>query len=383
MYHRIILFLMMFVGLLVELKAQNFNSKQVEDLSYQNFLNGNHEQQIKLIETVLPLGIDYYYLRVRLGIAYMAKGNYRTALFHFNKAKKFNRHGVEAISYIRDCSLALGMDNLDRLSKKESGIPVGFLKMIYAETGMKQSSFADTIGHTYFAHYGMQFALGSKLTSYQAYSFAYQNTLPLNVRQHQYYTHLAYKPSVNWQINGNFSYLIANIQLNTNDSVYNEANYVYGFSIIKHHKKFDYSLNASYSYLNLKEQIQGGIALSYFVFGNDLLQLRMQANAQYQDSVLTPIYIPSATIKLFRNCWLKGEYIIANTSNFIEQDAFITNNNPDKTFDKATLMLNYKIKSRHDFYLLGQLENKEVDPIDKPAKPYQFKNIILGYSIKF
>ena len=68
MYHRIILFLMMFVGLLVELKAQNFNSKQVEDLSYQNFLNGNHEQQIKLIETVLPLGIDYYYLNILCGI---------------------------------------------------------------------------------------------------------------------------------------------------------------------------------------------------------------------------------------------------------------------------------------------------------------------------
>jgi hypothetical protein len=275
------------------------------------------------------------------------------------------------------------MENLDRFTKKKMDVPVGFLKMIYSESGSKFSNFNDTIGNTYYSHLGMQFALGSKFTSYQSYAFAYQNTLPVNIRQHQYYTHLAYKPSVNWQINGNYSIILANIQINNNDSVYNQYNYITGLSVLKHYKKYDLSFNASYSYLNDEEQFQAGIGLAYFVFGNDVLQLRMHVNAHYQDSVISPIINPSATIKLFRNCWLKGEYLYAHTNNFVEQDAFISNNNPDKTLDKSTLLLNYKFNLRNELFLVGQYERKELDTENNPPKPYNFSNLILGYALKF
>lgn len=383
MYCRIVLTMLVFFIYLGKGNTQTISSKALEDSSYNLYLSSSHEQQIKLVKFAISQGMDYYYLRLRLGIAFLGIGDYKNAIHHLNKARKLNHSGTETIPYIRDCALALGMENLDRYTKKKMDIPVGFLKMIYAESGTKFSTFNDTVGHTYFGHYGMQFALGSKFTSYQSYAFAYQNTLPLNVRQHQFYTHLAYKPSVNWQINGNYSILLANIQLNNNDSVYNEYNYIMGLSVLKHYKKFDISMNGGYSYLNEEEQFQAGIGLAYFVFGNDLLQLRMHLNAQYQDSVLSPIINPSVTVKLFKNCWLKGEYLYAQTNNFVEQDAFISNNNPDKTFDKSTLLLNYKLNYRNELFLVGQYERKEVDTENKPPKPYEFRNLILGYALKF
>jgi tetratricopeptide (TPR) repeat protein len=383
MCNRIIVFLLLQFVAIASLFSQPFTTKTLEDSSYHYYLSAQHDKQIKLIKTAYQFDMDYYYLRLRMGIAYMGKGDYKTAIYHFNKARKLNLYGKDAIPYVRDCALAMGMENLDRYTKKKMDVPVGFLKMAYLESGSKLSSFSDTIGNTYYGHFGMQFALGSKFTSYQAYSFTYQNTFPLNVRQHQYYTHLAYKPSINWQFNANYSILIANIQLNTNDSVYNGTNYIMGLSVLKHHKKIDISLNASYSYLNSLEQYQAGLGIVYYPFGNDKLQLRVHLNGQKQDSIITPIIIPSATVKLFRNCWIKGEYIVANTSNFVEQDAFISNNNPDKTIDKTSLLLNYKFNHRNDLYLVCQYERKEVDSEDKPAKPYEFRNIILGYSIKF
>jgi hypothetical protein len=383
MYRRIILTLVVFFLYIGYGKSQTMSFKSLEDSSYYLYLNSLDEQQIKLVNSAISQGMDYYYLRLRLGIAYLSIGDYKNAIYHFNEARKMNHSGTETIPYIRDCALALGMENLDRFTKKKMDVPVGFLKMIYSESGSKFSNFNDTIGNTYYSHLGMQFALGSKFTSYQSYAFAYQNTLPVNIRQHQYYTHLAYKPSVNWQINGNYSIILANIQINNNDSVYNQYNYITGLSVLKHYKKYDLSFNASYSYLNDEDQFQAGIGLAYFVFGNDVLQLRMHVNAHYQDSVISPIINPSATIKLFRNCWLKGEYLYAHTNNFVEQDAFISNNNPDKTLDKSTLLLNYKFNLRNELFLVGQYERKELDTENNPPKPYNFSNLILGYALKF
>ena len=62
MFGKRLIQLTLLVLLTIEIKAQ-----AIEDSSYQYYLNAKHDEQIELGKNALKKGIDYYYLRYRLG----------------------------------------------------------------------------------------------------------------------------------------------------------------------------------------------------------------------------------------------------------------------------------------------------------------------------
>ncbi len=83
-----ILILLMFAY--VNSMAQNISYAEAERTSYNLFLQGKWDELIKYGNNVIREGLDFYYLRVRLGEAYMAKGKYRMAIKHLRKALDMN-----------------------------------------------------------------------------------------------------------------------------------------------------------------------------------------------------------------------------------------------------------------------------------------------------
>ncbi|MBP7497369.1 MAG: hypothetical protein KA792_06880 [Bacteroidales bacterium] len=72
----------------------------VDSLSYQQFLDEDYNEVIKTCRQALKAGIDFYYLRTRLSIAYYESRKYASALKHFLYAYKMNPSDLVLKEYL-------------------------------------------------------------------------------------------------------------------------------------------------------------------------------------------------------------------------------------------------------------------------------------------
>lgn len=70
--------------------TQTNNFKETEKRSYELFLSQQWDSLIVFNDRQISAGNDYFYLRTRSGIAYYSKNNYRDAVFHLEKAYRYN-----------------------------------------------------------------------------------------------------------------------------------------------------------------------------------------------------------------------------------------------------------------------------------------------------
>lgn len=73
---------------------------ETDSSTYRLYEEKNWKELIAAGKSALKHGIDYYYLRMRLGIAYYEKTNYKSAQIHFRKALEFNEADPVALEYL-------------------------------------------------------------------------------------------------------------------------------------------------------------------------------------------------------------------------------------------------------------------------------------------
>ena len=99
------------------------NSAIVEQKSYQLYLDKNWNELIKFGNRAINSGFDYYYLQIRIGIAYFEKKNYSLAENHFKKVLQFNSDDELAQEYLYYCFIYNGRNEearmLSRLFKSD------------------------------------------------------------------------------------------------------------------------------------------------------------------------------------------------------------------------------------------------------------------------
>jgi len=360
------------------------DSKEVEDSSYYYWYNLMPYQQISFSESAIEEGCDYYYLRLRLAMAYYSISDYRSAMEHFGKALKFNKTDETANYYLNYCFRFLGLRDeeaflqpkLSQTVKDEFKVrpeAPKFADFLYAEGGKKFSNNTDSIGDISYFHIGIQSRFSARSTLYLAYSSVSQIIYWGTVKQNQIYANYAYKPALLWTINGAFHYLNANSDI-TNQSPLAIDNFAYSLSAKYLLGKIDIKPAISYSKLNRREQIMGGFHLGYFAKGNDKTFLGLNIMI-LNDSVNYIMLKPELGIKVFKKFWIKADYLLAGATNVIEDDGFLVNNSIDKTIDRLNLMGYWQIKEKLGFYLVGQRERKE-EYFNKIK--YNFSTIVLG-----
>ncbi len=72
----------------------------IDKRTYELYLDGSWKELLSVGEKAVRQGIDYYYLRMRLGIAAYELNNYSKAIRHFNKALEFNSTDDAAMEYL-------------------------------------------------------------------------------------------------------------------------------------------------------------------------------------------------------------------------------------------------------------------------------------------
>lgn len=87
---------------------QGLNYADVERLTYQAFVDGQYDVVKKMGKEALSQNLDYYDLRLRLGIVYFREQHFDNALIHFEKAHQMNPMDVVLQEFLFFTYLNLG-----------------------------------------------------------------------------------------------------------------------------------------------------------------------------------------------------------------------------------------------------------------------------------
>ena len=80
--------------------------------TYRLYLEEEWDSLIILGKAALNQDMDYYYLRMRLGIAFYQKKNYRVAANHFTRALEMNQGDPAALEYLYYARLMAGQSQV-------------------------------------------------------------------------------------------------------------------------------------------------------------------------------------------------------------------------------------------------------------------------------
>jgi len=126
--------------------------KTIDATTYQLYMQKDWDSLILVGNEAIKNGEDYFYLRLRIGIAYYHKENYRKAASHLQKALQFNSVDTTTLEYLyysylfskRDLEARILLSKFpDKLREKIKTKKYKVLDQIYIETGPTFSNNID------------------------------------------------------------------------------------------------------------------------------------------------------------------------------------------------------------------------------------------------
>ncbi|MEA1897743.1 MAG: hypothetical protein U9N53_08790 [Bacteroidota bacterium] len=276
-------------------------------------------------------GNDYFYLRMRLGIAFYERKNYHRALIHFKKAAEFNDKDSYLLEYLYFANLFSGREKaaLDvtrkfpptKTKKYITGrIPkfkIGGLGMQYYQGSLKTdvdliNSIDDPSldGYQVFTNNSLKFHLGFNHLASRRFNLYYQYGLFIDNRFTYYQDNMNAYYFTSQKIYEHHLFMLGGIYLGKDFNLYGSVHYIpgkipeyysgAGFSTsyvpaYKYNdftgslflsKEFPYITidgSASFSYLNFGKYIQEGASITFFPLGN--LNLYLKGGYYWQQEI--------------------------------------------------------------------------------------------------
>lgn len=370
-------------------------SVNVEQKSYQLYLDKNWSELIKLGNKAVREGYDYFYLQLRIGIAYFEKKNYNLAEVHFRKALSFNSEDELTQEYLYYCYLYVGRYEEARLLSKgfSSSLAekigtnkqsrIGFILLEGGTKVTDSVSYYDKNKKTNSNYFNspIYFQLGlnhytkNKLSVFNALTYFNQQTFVNQVRQFQYYLKVTIPTKKAWLISPALQWI--NIKtttdsklpppkmgpsrppLQTTTSTF--SNYFVGsFVIQKNIRKFNLGIGTTVSNMNNVTQYIHYGSLAYSLLGNSRLVFGCTGYFHTEDTYssvntgITPfIYTQPAK-------WvaIKLSYFSNSKKNILEDNGYLVNNSGDLTTSRYSALVNLTLNKHVSIYGLYQLENK-------------------------
>lgn len=395
------IFIFLFVCSVIGANAQDtINFETVEQKSYQLYLDKKWPELIKFGNKAVHLGYDYFYLQMRIGIAYYEKKNYSYAEGHFKKALAFNSSEDAALEYLYYCYIFKGRyDEARLLSKqfndtlaKKIGIDnqskVGFVIIEGGSKNTDSTSYYDKIRKTssnYFnspiyLQIGFNHYIKNRVSLFHALSYFNQKTFIDRIGQTQYYLKMniptknswLISPAVHWvnikttnQVSGpgmpqqhtNHQGLPPQLQ-----TTFSFANYFVGsLTVQKTIRKTVLALGTTVSNINSKTQFLHSGFVSYSVFGNSKLVVGCTGIFHTSDSYSTmnTSLSPFIYVQPINQFSLKLSYLMNTKNNVIEENGYLINNSGDLTKSRYSVLANFNISKKVALYGLYQLDYKQ------------------------
>lgn len=231
------------------------NFSIVDSVSYQMYLQKQWKELCKYGSSAAQNGMDYYYLDVRIGVAYFERGNYQKAELYFRKALANNSASPFAQTYLFWTLYNSGAEPeaakmftsfSDSLQKEISYHPHKVLNSVYLESGIKFSSNQSTAANLYYENAALSHRFSPRFELSESYVYMNQKLVWGNMFQNQ----LILTPTVHlnkrWTISLTLNYSNYQSQLNYSDS-FHWQNSTQQF-IGGHPFKLDSSITKNYTF---------------------------------------------------------------------------------------------------------------------------------------
>ena len=419
------------LGLLIFLSTKAISQKKlnflyVDSITYKYYLQKDWKNLIKISKQAFNQNIDYYYLRMRAGIAYYERKQFIKAIPHFKKALEFNTDTI-AIEYLYYSYLSSGkfFDAQLFISEQDKKIKKRLTKNIkpnglffdyqYAiNTNYKPIVFEQDIYDNNITSNEKYFDLG--LTRFKANRLFYTLTF---ARYSNLTTHL-HQDFIDGNITENYDVSETNIyggvivQLSPKIEIASYTNLIFGKKTLQTYSRMRfapqnttrYTVPVNYNFMqynfrnfklkfdvtltNVEELMYyPGLKINYYPLNNNTFALlggiEYLNNPSQSENFTKPVYTLGSSAILFKKLNLQANYKIINSVNYIEQNGFIFFNGDDLIRDKflieTTLILN-----KIDFFIRYQyinLTHEYILNFNKINNNYNNQTFLGGIKWKF
>jgi hypothetical protein len=322
------------------LKSQeNADFHYVDSLTYSYYSAGRWSELKKAGNDALKDGIDYKFLRQRLGYAYYIEGDYVRAAMNFEKAFVFDSYDPFTISYLYYTGLyLLKPENAGYYADKISPSlqdyykikPVNLAEDIDFEFSFKVPSTHLRSNPLYY-----RFGIGSRpvprLGIYQSVSAFSQDisvrypTLydRFRTRQFEYYIIARYGIGRYLSVQGAYHLMYTDY---TTASFYTNIGYA---SLVADYNLFNLKADASVSKNVQDTYRQAGIRAAVRVPGKQNFIIKGGAHLVSSSSANELIYTAGAGVKLSKKLLVEGDFALGNMNYFNDFDALYVYNSMD------------------------------------------------------
>ena len=381
---------------------EEFTSQYVENRSYSLYLSKDWKSLVLLGDSALEKGFDYYFLRLRLGIALYEQKKYLLAKDHFKKAIEFNSFEDLPKEYLFYCyfftdhfeeSRALARTFSSTLSSKleyQKWKPVDIFSF---DLGSKFATSAD-IPNASYANIALGHFIANRVYLYHAYTYYGQGNSNYwwKINQNQYYIKASMPLKNDWNLALSFhaigrdllEYPMVKYPPSSagsfNPRSTKTSNMVESFSLKKNVKKFDYTVGSTVLWLDSLYQFQHDVSATYYPFANRKLALGAviyvhTSNAYSQMNFASVPYVsfkPSTKISFF------SSYLHNEGHNIAEWNGALVNNSPDLTTGRFTLNSTIRLTDNWDLSATYQHEMKQ----SIYTSNYTFNSFFIGLKFK-
>ena len=410
--HRLILYiwLVLFVlpGKTIAQGSPDFN--HINSETYRFYVEQKWDSLIHLGKEALKGGIDFYYLRMRIGIACYNKKKYRKSEDHFRAALELNLGDPVALEYLYYSMLFSGQSERSLLVRKT------FKGDLALRLPPQKGKFLDRLGVEYLFNYGNNkdhfsnpeelysgYPPGVQMTTRQFsnFTFSLKNRIApgfslihgytylskqshyyyqdgtynfyvqdLRVNQHQYYlsslisaySGFTIRPAFHlvgghYQVPTAVTYGYRGDQRVTMDNV-PYRDFVGGVGLKKELGCFDLHLEGYYATLNLADQIQNRLGIVWFPAGNLNLYSGGFVNSQYEvtdsNGSFRFVYEVLLGFSIKEKIWFDLNGTLGDIANYVESNGqFVYNSYSDIIRKKVKLSISIPVSDRGSLLYLG------------------------------
>lgn len=326
--------------------------QHVDSLTYSYYNSGDWDRLIKLGLEAAQKGIDYKYLRQRIGFAFFSQGNYYDAKFQFEKARSFDSYDSFTNEYLYYSYLNTAKEEyagvyarkLDPEIRKSLSIsPFKPLESIEIEYNFKFAGTAHRSNPQYY-RLGISTKLGYRLTLFQSLSRYNQVIIiqqagyseKISDKQPEYYALLKWSASSHLLLKTAYHYI------STTSGSSRRSRNLFLFAIS--HDLNRLSLETSGSVLSIGQELiyQAGGQIGYVFPGRSNFYLTGTASGLFQKTGNRLIYNQKAGFKVMKKTWLEGNLTFGRMTNYNDYNGLYVYNTLDPmTFRAGSTMIFY------------------------------------------
>jgi len=433
----ILIFLFIPLSLTAQIKP---DIKKIDEKTYNLYMSEKWDELTEAVDDAINNGVDFYYLRMRAGIAYYQAKNYMSAIPHFEKALEFSPSDSIANEYLYYSYLFSGRDGDARIlsanfplklkEKLEINEPK-FFNGVYIESGYTFNMDFNSIKKSFqritnnyneqtiiddqkYFSINLTHYLGNRLTFFQGYNFININSIKqisgqnvgqlqkeysIGTNQNEYYFNMTVNLGKGFEITTALHYLNVKVEslVNKNDTlsinnppVYFNTNvtlndFVSLLSLSKSSGKFKLTLANSLSNLNEATQVQNTFAVIFFPAGNLNFYTVSSATLLSQrnwgsEYISYGLFDQKIGFKVFDKLWTEANYTFGNITNFNESNGFVVFNNIDIISNRFGLNLIFPLSKFIEISLRYQYFNQQY-PVINYTNNTEFTFKYLNYKI--